>query len=178
MKKESKNNIYLFLRYLFLVVIALPGLEVFYFFLSPATIYPTYYFLHIFLNPVLNGNTIFLGHKYIEIIGACVAGSAYYLLLILNFSTPKIKPLTRAKMVFFAFLSFLVINIIRIIILSFMYVNNSPIFNTVHEVFWYLGSTVVIVGIWFLQVKIYKIKGVPFYSDLNHLYKQSSLKKK
>ena len=178
MKEETKKNFYLFLRYLFLVLIAVPGFDIFYYFLLPATLYPVYYILKISFAPVLLGHVIFLGQKSIEIVGACVAGSAYYLLLILNLSVPKIKPLLRIKMIFFSFLVFLVINIIRIIILSFMYVDNSSIFNIVHEAFWYIGSTVVVVGIWFLEVWIYKIKGVPFYTDLKRIYNESSLKRK
>lgn len=178
MKEESKKTLNLFLRYLILVLIALPGLDIFYAVFLPLTKYPVFWFLQIFLNPILSGDVIHIGAKTIEIIGACVAGSAYYLLLILNLGTPNIKPLLRVKMILFSFLGFLVVNIIRIIILSFMYIANSSYFGIIHETFWYLGSTVLIVFIWFLEVKIFGIKGIPFYTDLKTLYKSSTLKKK
>jgi len=178
MNKESKRTLNLFLRYLLLVLIALPGLDIFYVIFLPLTKYPVYWFLQIFFNPVMVGNTLIVGSKFIEIVGACVAGSAYYLLLVLNLGTPDIKTPLRIKMILLSFLGFLLVNIIRIIFLSVIYLNNSPAFDFLHKVFWYFGSTILIVFIWFLEVKIFDIKGIPFYSDLKRLYQSSSLKKR
>ena len=179
MKEETKKVINLFSRYLFLVLIALPGLSLFYDVFLPLTKYPVFYFLKIFFsNAVLVEDSIHIGTKVLDIIGACVAGSAYYFLLILNLGTPKIKPLKRLKMILLSFLGFLVFNIIRIIILSFMYINDSPLFDTLHKTFWYLGSTVLIVFIWFLEVKIFEVKGIPFYTDVKKLYQSTRPKKK
>jgi len=177
MEKETKRILNLFLRYFILILIVIPGFEIFYFIFLPLTKYPVFYFLQMFFNPSLVGNTIQIGAKVIEISGACVAGSAYYLLLILNLATPKIKNLLRVKIILLSFVGFLIINLIRIILLSFMFLENSPIFDITHKILWYLGGTVVVIGIWFLGVWVFKINEIPFYSDLKNLYKKSILKK-
>jgi len=178
MNKKDKKVINIFLRYIFLILIALPGFGLLYEIFLPLTKYPVYWFIQIFFDPVMIGNTLTIGPKIIEIVGACVAGSAYYFLLILNLGTPEIKSSLRIKLIFLSFLGFLIVNIIRIIILSVMYIQNSPIFDFVHKLLWYFGSTILIVLIWFLEVKIFKIEKIPFYSDLKGLYQLSSLKKK
>ena len=38
------------------------------------------------------------------------------------------------------------------------------------EVLWYLGSTLFVIGIWFIEVKLFKIKEIPIYSDIKFLY--------
>ena len=166
------------LRYLILAVIAIIGFDIFYFLFLPLTKYAVYFLLNISFDPVLLGNSIFIGLDIIEIVGACVAGSAYFFLLILNLSTPKIEIKKRFSMLGIAFLTFLIINILRIFFLSLMYINNAPLFDFTHKLFWYLGSTLLIVIIWIIEIKEFKIKEIPFYSDLKYIYNKSSLKKK
>jgi exosortase/archaeosortase family protein len=178
MKKDSKKVLFLFLRYLALIVLVIPGLSLFYYVFLPLTKYPVFYILDIFFKAVLSGDTILIGAKNLDIIGACVAGSAYYFLLILNLSTPDIKPSKRINMILLSFLIFLIVNILRIVILGVMFVNNSSLFELTHEVLWYAGSTILVVGIWFYEVKVFKIKSIPVYSDIKYLYDKSSLKKK
>ena len=161
-----------FLRYLILVAAALPNLYLFYLIFTPLTIYVIYFLLDLFMDVSLVGNSIiFSGCTSIEIIGACVAGSAYYLLLILNLSVPKIKLKQRIQMIAFAFSSLFLLNIIRILILSLLLVSNSPIFDATHKIFWYALSTIFVVGLWFYEVKLFKIKSIPIYSDLKFLFK-------
>lgn len=177
MKKESKKFIKIIIRYLFLALIAIPGFDLFYFVFLPLTEYPVFYLINLFYEPTILSNIIFIADKSIEIVGACVAGSAYYFLFILNLATPNIKTLKRLKMLFFACLIFLGINILRIFVLSVMYINDSQFFDFTHKLFWYLGSTIFIVVIWFVQVKKNKIRSIPFYSDLKFIYGKSSFKK-
>ncbi len=80
-------------------------------------------------------------------------------------------------MIFLAFASLLILNILRIFFLSLMVINDSVWFWITHMFFWYVLSTVFVLGIWFLEVKLFKIKQTPFYSDLKFVYKNSSLKK-
>ncbi len=178
MKKESEKFFSIILRYFILALIAIPGFDIFYMIFLPLTKFPVFYLLNLFYDPVMVGNAIFIFDKSIEIVGACVAGSAYYFLLILNLVTPNIKRITRLKMIFSGFLVFLVINLIRIFILSVMYLNDSQFFDFTHKLFWYLGSTLFIVIIWFVQVKINKVRSIPFYSDLKYIYGKSSFKKR
>jgi exosortase/archaeosortase family protein len=177
MNKKSKPFLDIAVRYILLIAAAFPNLFIFYAIFTPLTIYLSYFMLDIFFDATLNGNIIQVAGVFpIEIIKACVAGSAYYLLLILNLSTPKIKINKRIKMLAIAFASFLVLNLLRIFLLSLLFMTKSPLFEATHLVFWYLISIVFVVGIWFVEVKIFNIKEIPFYSDLKSLYKNSVLK--
>jgi exosortase/archaeosortase family protein len=180
-KERVKPKNYLlniFLRYTILVIFAIVSVKVFYLIFTPLTIYPVYFTLKQFFNVYLMGNFIFVDGFPIEIIGPCVAGSAYLLLLMLNLSTPNIKPSKRGGMFIFSFALLLLINIIRIVTLSFLFVSGNSFFNMAHLLFWYVGSVIFVVGIWFLSVKIFKVKEVPFYSDMKFLFQGSKLKRK
>jgi exosortase/archaeosortase family protein len=180
MVKKRNEFFDIIIRYLILILVAIPNLWIFYFIFKPLTVYPVFALLNLFFDASLISSDIILIAQEIpiELIKACIAGAAYYLLLILNLSTPKIKINDRIKMIFIAFLAFLVVNILRIFILSIIVVNGAPpeIFDATHELFWYLISTLFVVGIWFAEVKLFKIKEIPFYSDLKYLYKKSRLK--
>jgi hypothetical protein len=80
-------------------------------------------------------------------------------------------------MVLLAFGAFLIINILRIFILSLFAISGSSLFDITHWFLWYLVSTVFVVGIWFAEVKFFKIREIPFYSDIKSLYKKSHLRK-
>jgi len=177
MKKEAKFFFDLGIRYLLLIVAAIPNLWIFYFIFTPLTVYPVYFLSKMFSSSFLFENTIVFSGSLIQIIPACIAGSAYYLLLILNLSTPKIKIKKRIIMLGIAFLSFLILNIIRIFALTILFLSGSPLFDITHKLFWYILSIVFVVGIWFVEVKIFKIKEIPFYSDIKSLYNLSSFKR-
>ena len=122
-KKDTKNFFDILIRYLILVVVALPGLWIFYFVFTSLTIYPIYFFLGLFFDVTLLGNILIINNEIpIEFIKACIAGSAYYLLLILNLSTPKIDLKKRVKMILLSFASLLFVNILRIVLLIFLFV--------------------------------------------------------
>ncbi len=78
-------------------------------------------------------------------------------------------------MLAFAFSAFLLVNLLRIFILSLMFINGSSFFDITHRLFWYFLSTVFVIVIWFTEVKLFKIKEIPFYTDLKYLYKKSHL---
>ena len=168
----------IFLRYFILLLVAFPNLFLFYLIFTPLTIYSSYFILKIFYDVYLNGNEIIFSDLVIRIIDACVAGSAYYLLLILNLSTPSIKFRQRIKMIFFSFLIFFIFNIIRILFLSNLLIFNSELFDFTHYLFWFFLSTLFVVLIWFYQVKIYKIKEIPFYSDIKRIMRLSRVSKR
>ena len=160
-------------RYLTLIVVSLPNLWIFYFVFTPLTLYPVYYILSLFFGVSLVNNTIIVNDSFaIELIRACIAGAAYYFLLVLNLATPGISIGKRLTMIAFAFLSFLALNILRILILVWVFFNGFSFFDVTHNVFWYVMSTVFVIMIWFTQVKMFNLKGIPFYSDLKLLYKK------
>jgi exosortase/archaeosortase family protein len=174
--KKSSQILNVIIRYLILLVIGIIGTTFFYFIFSFLTIQPVYFLLSLFFNPSLVSNIIIINNLPIEIIGACIAGSAYYLLLILNLSIPNIKSAKRILMFLFSFSILLILNILRIFLLSVMYVSQVSFFDITHKLFWYVGSIVFVVGIWFLTVSLFKIKEIPFYSDIKFLLKKSKKK--
>jgi len=177
MDKTLKQFIDISIRYLILILIALPNIYIFYLIFTPLTVYSVYFLLNLFFDCTVTSNVITVSGVPIEIIKACVAGSAYYLLLIFNLSTPKIKFKKRINMIFISFASLLLLNILRIFFLSILFISSSIWFDFTHKLFWYLLSIVFVVGIWFAEVKAFKIKEIPFYSDILFLYKKSSLKR-
>ncbi|MCA9488073.1 MAG: pacearchaeosortase [Nanoarchaeota archaeon] len=176
-KGEKLSIISLISRYLVLMILGLFGLKLFYIIFLPITINPVYWVLGIFYEVGKSANLILANSYPIEIIDACVAGAAYFFLLMLNLATPGIETLKRIKIILFSFAAFLIINILRIIILSVMYVEGSGAVELTHKLFWYLGSTIFLVVIWFVMVRVYEIERIPFYDDLKNLYDKSSFKK-
>jgi len=167
-KNRNKINfLSILLRYSILLVLGI-FLSVFYTLLLPLTLWPVYFLLNLFYDVSLTGNILLISGAEIEIIGACVAGSAYYLLLILNLTT-SMKPKQRFHSILFSFSSLLVLNILRILFLSILYLENFSFFDFTHKLFWYFISIIFVVGIWFLTVRIFKIKNIPIYSDIKRL---------
>ena len=162
----------MFTRYLILILVGLSNLAIFYLIFTPLTIYPVYQILKIFFDVSLIQNFIFSETFSIQIIEACVAGSAYYFLLILNLSTPNIKIKKRINLLLTSFLILLLINILRIVFITFLLASNSAFFEITHKIFWYLGSTIFVVAIWFVQVNLYNIKHIPLYSDIKNIIKE------
>lgn len=179
MKRGRRNLSDLFVRYAILILVAIPGLWIFYFIFTPLTVYPIYLILNLFFDVSLLSSTIILINREIpiEFIRACIGGSAYYLLTILNLATPNIKFKKRIHMLLIAFGIFLSLNLLRIIILSFLAISGSSFFDVTHRIFWYSLSTIFVVAIWFWEVKSFRIREIPFYSDIKFLYKNSRLKK-
>lgn len=177
MKKNLKEVVDISLRYSILILLAFPSLWVFYFLFTPVTIYFTYLLFTLFFDTIFVNNIIIVNSIPIELIKACIAGSAYYLLLIFNLSVPNIKLKKRIKMILFSFAIFLTLNVLRIFLLTLIFMYSTSFFDITHEIFWYVVSIFFVVGIWFAEVNLFKIKDIPFYSDLKFLYKNSSIKK-
>ena len=179
MQRKNKIIIDILLRYSLLILLAIPNLWLFYMVFTPLTAYPVFALLNLFYDALLISGKIILINRTIpiELIQACIAGAAYYLLLILNLSTREIKLKTRVKMIAFSFLAFLLVNILRIFILSIIAVSGSSFFDLTHIVFWYGLSTIFVVAIWFAEVKLFRIKTIPFYSDIKFLLTQKKRKR-
>ena len=111
------------------------------------------------------------GGIIIDLIPACIAGAAYYLLLILNLTTPM-KLNKRLRSMLFLFATFLILNIIRIVIFSVLLANGYSYFDLAHKITWYFTSTALVVLIWFSNVKLFKIKQIPVYTDFKIIYKK------
>lgn len=160
----------LLMRYLVIVLLGAFNLAAFYFIFTPLTVYPVFWIISIFddNSGLLAGNLIFFKGDYAEIIPACVAGAAYYLLTILNLSTPM-ENKKRIRDILFLFGSFLVLNITRILIFLALFAYGFSYFDITHILTWYFGSTLMVVLIWFFSVWIFKIKEIPVYSDIRRI---------
>lgn len=170
---DSKKIISLVIRYLLIILIAIPNMYIIYRVFTPITVYPVYFLLNLFYDGILRGTTILFKKISISIIDSCVAGSAYYLLFMLNLSIPEIPLKKRIKMIFFSSIALLAINIFRIFFLSILVLQEFAFFDVAHKLFWYFLSTIFVVGIWFLEVYMFKVKETPFLDDLKFLYKIS-----
>lgn len=167
------NKIYsLTLRYLLILVFGLGNLFIFYKVFYPLTFFPVGFMLGLIgdTNAFFNLNLIMFNTVAVNVVNACVAGAAYYLLFILIMSTANIAFLKRVKIVFLSVLLFLVFNVIRIVLMTL--ISGTLYFEPIHMFFWYFISIILVVLIWFFMVKIFKIREVPVYSDLKFLFKQ------
>ena len=168
-ENKKKNPFYLLLRYLILLLLVF-SLPIIYKILTPLTVYPTGFLLRLFYPVVIYKDYFIIKNisTMVEIISSCVAGSAYLLLLIFNLSV-SMNLKKRIYSILFSGVSLLILNILRIVFLSVLLVNDFKYFDLTHKFFWYILSTVFVVAIWFLTVKIFSIKEIPVYSDFKYL---------
>ena len=150
-------------RYFCVLLLGFGNLYLLYFVLTPITTFVFYLLISLFMNTNFVGNEIVVGNYFIEIVRPCVAAAGYYLLFVLGMTT-KMKLFVRFKSIITAFGIFFGFNIIRLVFLTF-FVGN-PSFELIHLIFWHFVSTVFVVVTWLIVIKIYKIKGIPVYSDL------------
>jgi len=167
--KEACNLLF---RYLAILCVGLGSLFLFYKLLFPPTFYLTTWILNLFgsVKAFPSLGFFIYNSSAVYLIGACIAGSAYYLLFILLFSTPNIPPFRRVKVLLFTFASLLVLNILRIVLMTL--IAGTIYFDSVHLLFWYFISIVFVIAIWFLAVRIFNIKKIPVYSDIKFLINQ------
>ena|SRR3989344_2956251 len=175
---KKKELLPLILRYTLIIILGLNNAWIFYFVLTPLTVYSSAWILGLIYQEVaiVGGNTIVFNGIYADIVGACIAGSAYYLLTILNLST-QMKLNKRIKNLAFLFLAFFIINVIRIVGFAMLYYSGFGYFDLAHDLTWYVGSTIIVVLIWFIGVKIFAIKEIPLYSDVRKILKKEKKKK-
>lgn len=160
----------LFIRYIFVALLSLNGLVLFYFILTPLTSKVVFTMLDIFYNISYISETSILIANYsiIHLIPACIAGAAYFLLLALNFSVP-LETKKRIESLIFLLGGFFIINVARIIIFAFLYLSGFKYFDLAHELSWNFLSTLLIVLIWFTNVRIFNIDSLPIYSDFKYI---------
>ncbi|MEK6800759.1 MAG: pacearchaeosortase [Nanoarchaeota archaeon] len=168
---KNRGVLDLSLRYIILLILGIFSTILFYFIFTPLTVYPVFWILHLIegSTKLLPGNLIFVKGFYAEIISACVAGAAYYLLLILNLSTPM-RSKKRIFSLLFLIFSFLLLNISRILLFIYLLVSGYQYFELTHKLTWYFGSTILVVLLWFLNVFLFNIKNIPIYTDMKNLF--------
>ncbi len=168
----KKDYLFIFLRYIFVLLVGLGGLKIFYLIFTPITFYLSYFILKLIGDAIIFNEIILFNGLAITLVESCIAGSAYYLLFILIFLTGKISALIRLKFLLFSYSFFLLFNLVRIVFLATIFY--SSLFGFIHFIFWEFLSTLLIILIWFSGVKLLKIKSIPIYTDLKSVYKNPS----
>ena len=166
--KKEKALKFLLFRYLILLFLGIVY-PFFSFIVLYFTIYPSYFLLNFFYEASVSGYVLNVSGFEIGIVSACLAGPAYYLLLILNLTT-SLDLKKRISSVFFSFGSLWMFNVFRIFLFSVLLVENFFYFDLLHNFFWHFMSLLLVVLIWFLTVWIFGIKKVPVYSDLTFVF--------
>ncbi|MDO8516500.1 MAG: pacearchaeosortase [Nanoarchaeota archaeon] len=154
-------------RYGLIILLGLGNLFVFYNIFTPLTSEFVYFILRLFSDATRIGDLIVYNSILVRLIPACIAGSAYYLLFILIFSTPNIIWIKRIRIVLFSFGLLFLLNSLRIVFL--IIINQSVYFEYIHLFFWYFLSTIFVIGIWIITIKIFKIQDIPLYTDIRDL---------
>ena len=157
----------MFVRYFVVFIVGLGDLFLLTLFLSPATVGVVYWILKMFGEVIFESGVFYFNGFDFEIIGACIATSAYYLLFLLVMITQKIELKKRLLMLGCGFLSLFLLNVSRILIMISLYW--SSVFADVHWWLWHIFSIIFVVGIWFLMVKIFRIKSTPFWDDFQSI---------
>jgi len=174
MKREHKISRGIIIRYALIIIIAFL-FPLVYLIFTPLTLYPVYWILGVFYSTSIEKTALVINGSFINLIQACIAGSAYFLLVLLNLSTPNIKK--RAKALAFGLGSFLAANIIRIIVLTALFLSNFAYFVQAHLISWYFLTAIFVILIWIATIKIFNIKEIPFYSDFKYLKNMIEKKK-
>jgi len=167
----------LLIRYCVLILLGFE-INIIYKVFTPLTVYPVYWILHRFYPAFfIEGKTIFIKGIFFDFIPACIAGSAYYLLWVLNLATPMNVSI-RLKNLLFLTLSFLIINIARMVTMVVILFYSYAYFSFTHALLWYIGSTVMVVLLWFIGIRKFKINKIPFYDDARNIAKDIKTKKR
>ncbi len=164
----------LILRLLTAIILLSIPFNVFYWLLLKPTLYLSY------LPLLLKYNNIQIGYDYLMVNSnllrftmACIATSAYYLFVIFLLLTKDIKLRNLLKIAFSGILLILLLNIIRIDILIFIFLEYGVNwFNSLHLFFWKFLSSIAIVLVWIFLCYKFKIKNIPVYSDFKFLIKK------
>lgn len=167
---ENKRFLEIILRYFFLLFFALFFLDFFYTLIKFPTLLLSSNILNLFFDISINNSAILIENYSLELVPACLAGSAYLLLLILNLSTPM-NTRKRILSISYAFLTLFLLNSFRIVFMAILLLFSSSSFVFFHKFFWYFVSTILVVLIWFSSVKIFKITSIPFYTDIKEIKK-------
>ncbi len=164
---DTRDMVEMVGRYALLALIPLGSLALIYALFTPLTVYPVVWILkQMYADTLLLGTTtLYFQGQYATIVAACVAGAAYYLLLILNLTTPM-PLLKRAQSIALLLGAFLVLNILRIVVFARLLAQGANYFDIAHQMTWYFGSTVLVILVWFANVLVLDIRAIPIYTDV------------
>ncbi len=118
------------------------------------------------------------GEATINIVKYCVTASAYYLLALFCIVTWNIALWKRFLMFLIGSALIFGMNIARIVLLIVTLLNNQEGFQAAHFALNFLLSVVYVVIIWALLSFLFRVKAVPFYSDVKFLTQEMFSKRR
>ena len=168
MNKTTKRILGIFGRYAVIVFFAIGNFTLIYSLLTPPTVKALAMALRPFYDIVVINNFIYVRGITTEIAPSCIIASAFFLMILLIFSTPEIKPKKRILALVISFAILFILNIARMVFL--VSIIHSPHFDTAHWILQNLLSIVAVAAIWIGMVSLLRIRAVPAYSDLKYIY--------
>jgi len=171
MKRQAKRILWsIFARYAMGLVFGLFCLGALYTTLTWLTLHVLrILFIFVGETPIVYETMLRLSTLVVELIPACVAGAAYYLLLILTLATAQITLSTRLRIIATSFTALFLLNTLRILIL--IPLTGTEYFYEIHWLFWNLVSTIFVVGIWIWVTRRYRVRTIPVVSDFRSIMK-------
>ena len=165
------------------VIIAIVVTSVYNFFyniFTPATVYGSWILLKLFgYSGSIIGNVMTIRNANFIFIEACIALAAYYLLFLLVIFTKDLSLKQSIKLLVIGSGLILIMNVIRIDLLIILFLEAGKMyFDFIHMVFWKFIAGIYVALVWIFLSKRFKIKTIPFYSDLKELYGKSIFGKK
>jgi exosortase/archaeosortase family protein len=156
-------------RIIIALILMLIPFNIFYFLFLKPTIYSAIPLYSGFIREI-GDDFIILKYYKLNFVKACIASSAYYLLAILILLTKGI----RIKKAFYIFLlgAFILFagNLVRINFLMYILLSyGKNFFEGLHIIIWEFLSTIFVFLTWILLIRIFKIKKIPVYSDIEYL---------
>lgn len=157
------------IRVILAIMLAL-NIKIFYTIFSPLTLTLTKLILLPY-KPQFAGTIIFIKEHVLEFIPSCTAASAYLLFALLTLLTDmKLKKAVRTFIT--GALIILAFNTIRIFaLITILIYAGANYFETLHLFFWKIMATLFVAATWIALTKIYKIKAIPIYTDIQKLNK-------
>ena len=153
----------------------------FYTLLIPTMAFP-YFVVKLFgynVSFLLSANTLLVNNEYITFVEACIATSAYYLLVLLLFTTKGIGLRKGIMMFFVGSVLIFVMNALRITLLMLIVISlGLNWYNAIHLAFWFIVSTVYVFLVWIFLIKLFNVKTIPVYSDVMYLLSHIKKEKK
>ncbi len=177
-RTENKKLTLLTLRYTLALLLGF-FIGLFYKIFTPLTLRTLYLALSTISNVSLSGYSIIVNGIVIDIIPACVSGSAYYLLFALGMLT-QMNILKRLSLILFDFFMFFMFNILRILFLIYLLIKHvtPSLYDIIHKSLWFFLSTLLILFIWWLSIKLFDVRSIPLVSDIQYIVKTKHKKNK
>lgn len=113
--------------------------------------------------------TILGGEATVNVVKYCVTASAYYLLALFCIITLSVALWKRVLMFLIGSALIFAMNIARIVVLIITLLNNRGIFKAAHFALGLFLSVGYVILIWVLLSFLFRVKTVPFYSDIKFL---------